>query len=147
MTIMDIFKIPLQSIRTTFFVGLLHVFVLVHGHNKTIIGYVRDAETGENLIGATIYDMVSKKGAVTNVYGFYSLTLNTDSVRLNISFVGYETQEFNKPIKANIEADFDLQYSEVLDAVTVVGEESVEDILDANWAAYVGWPRFSSVQV
>ena len=112
--------------RTTFFLGLLHVFVLVHGQNKTFNGYVRDAETGENLIGATIYDMVSKKGAVTNVYGFYSLTLNTDSVRLNISFVGYETQEFNKPIKANIETDFDLLYSEVLDAVTVVGEESIE---------------------
>ena len=94
---------------------------------KTISGYVRDAETGENLIGATIYDKNSKKGVITNVYGFYSLTLNTDSVHLTVSFVGYQAQEFNKPIKTNTEADFDLLYSKVLDAVTVVGEEPIEE--------------------
>ena len=41
----------------------------------TISGYVQDDETGENLIGVSIYDKLSLKGTVTNQYGFYSLTL------------------------------------------------------------------------
>ena len=40
-------------------------------------------------------DTRSGKGAVTNVYGHYSLTVRRDSVNLKVSFVGYEPQFFN----------------------------------------------------
>ena len=44
-------------------------------NNITISGYVDEAESGEKLIGATIYDLKSGKGTITNDYGFFSLTL------------------------------------------------------------------------
>ena len=41
----------------------------------TLNGYVNDAETGEVLIGATVYVNELNSGTTTNSYGFYSLTL------------------------------------------------------------------------
>ena len=52
----------------------------------TISGYVREAVSGESLIGVNIYLDDHKSGIVTNTYGFYSLTLPAaDSARLIIS--------------------------------------------------------------
>jgi hypothetical protein len=41
----------------------------------TLSGYVRDAETGEVLIGATVFIPDAMHGTYTNSYGFYSLTV------------------------------------------------------------------------
>jgi len=51
----------------------------------TISGYIEDKSSGERLIGANIYDKVSKKGCVSNEYGFYSLTLTKENPQLQIS--------------------------------------------------------------
>lgn len=41
----------------------------------TISGYVKEAGSGELLIGATIYIPSLKTGTATNAYGFYSITI------------------------------------------------------------------------
>ena len=41
----------------------------------TVSGNVQDGNTGEELIGVSIIDQATSSGTVTNVYGFYSLTL------------------------------------------------------------------------
>ncbi len=69
------------------------------GQKITISGYVRDADTGENLIGATIQEGKNRYGSTTNVYGFYSLTLNSDSVSLIYSYVGYYRQTIHFPLR------------------------------------------------
>ncbi|MDX2245730.1 MAG: TonB-dependent receptor [Bacteroidia bacterium] len=56
----------------------------------TISGYVTDAETGEKLITATVYDNLTKQGSITNDYGFFSLTLKSGPVELVSSFSGYK---------------------------------------------------------
>ena len=58
--------------------------------HPTVSGYVTDVQTGERLIGATLIDARSGAGTTTNVNGFYSLTLPTDSVALQVSYVGYD---------------------------------------------------------
>ncbi len=55
----------------------------------TISGYVKDARTGEVLIGATITIPGGKEGTITNNYGFYSLTLREAVNELICSYVGY----------------------------------------------------------
>lgn len=61
----------------------------------TISGYVKDAGSGEDLISATVFDSYSGSGAVTNVYGFYSLTLPAgDTVALEVSYLGYAPARF-----------------------------------------------------
>ncbi|WP_020537922.1 TonB-dependent receptor [Lewinella cohaerens] len=59
----------------------------------TISGYLEDQATGEKLIAANVYDSFSGAGAVTNTYGFFSLTLPADSVALSFSYIGYQSQE------------------------------------------------------
>jgi hypothetical protein len=58
----------------------------------TINGYIQDITSGEKLISANIYNAKTYEGTVTNVYGFYSITLPSGDHELNISFIGYEPQ-------------------------------------------------------
>ncbi len=54
-------------------------------------GYVSDGETGETLIGATVYVPTIQQGVTTNEYGFYSLTLPQGTYQVEYSYVGFET--------------------------------------------------------
>ncbi|MGM0375947.1 MAG: TonB-dependent receptor [Bacteroidota bacterium] len=56
----------------------------------TISGYVKDKESGETLIGATIFSNEHNAGTVTNSYGFYSLTIPAGECTLEFSYMGYE---------------------------------------------------------
>lgn len=65
----------------------------------TLSGYVFDKLTGEKLIGASIYCLYNKTGTITNDYGFFTLTLPEDSLRLLVRYVGYENyieKSFNR---------------------------------------------------
>ena len=46
-----------------------------YGQKHTISGYIKDASSGEDLIGANVIITSEKKGTTTNTYGFYSLSL------------------------------------------------------------------------
>ncbi len=56
----------------------------------SISGFVKDAVTGESLIGASVAIIELKDGMVTDGSGYYSLsTTRSDSVTLRFSYVGY----------------------------------------------------------
>ncbi|HKZ36249.1 MAG TPA: carboxypeptidase-like regulatory domain-containing protein, partial [Chryseolinea sp.] len=61
-----------------------------HAQKFTINGSVKDQSTGENLIGASIFNIVTSQGTTANTYGYFSITLPRDSIDLNISYVGYQ---------------------------------------------------------
>lgn len=66
---------------------------LTFGQDKqTISGYIKDAANAEGLIGASIYVKEASTGAVTNNYGFYSISLPRGTYNLVISSVGYAKQ-------------------------------------------------------
>ncbi|WP_299459933.1 TonB-dependent receptor [uncultured Microscilla sp.] len=58
----------------------------------TLSGYLKDAQTGEGLIGATVFVKELGSGAVTNTYGFYSLSLPAGKYTVSFSYIGYVTQ-------------------------------------------------------
>ena len=95
-----------------------------HAQDKlTINGYVRDASNGEALIGATVYVKEINNGVVTNVYGFYSITLDPGAYTVNYSYVGYTTQSRNISLTKNQEVNIDLVIeSEQLEEVVVTAE-------------------------
>ncbi len=75
----------------------------------TLSGYIRDAATGENLIGATIARPATRQGTATNAFGFYSLTLPssaTDSADLIVSFIGYDALRRRVPLNRSQALDF-----------------------------------------
>ncbi|MBP6334878.1 MAG: TonB-dependent receptor [Bacteroidia bacterium] len=74
--------------------------------NHTVSGYVKEAETGESLLGANVYLKENLKGTNTNAYGFYSITVPSGKYTLVVSYLGFVTQEFtidlNKDIPLNV---------------------------------------------
>lgn len=55
-------------------------------------GYVRDSDTGERLIGASIRaNQASGAGAISNEFGFFSLFLEEGNYRISVSYVGYQS--------------------------------------------------------
>ena len=57
-----------------------------------INGKVTDAETGEAIIGATIYDSRTHQGVTTDADGYFRIDVATFPSELRISYVGYEQQ-------------------------------------------------------
>ncbi|HKI88612.1 MAG TPA: carboxypeptidase-like regulatory domain-containing protein, partial [Draconibacterium sp.] len=57
---------------------------------KHLSGYVEDAQTGERLTGATIFQPSSGNGTMTNNYGFFSLALPAGNQLVEVRFVGYK---------------------------------------------------------
>ncbi|UOQ74232.1 TonB-dependent receptor [Hymenobacter cellulosilyticus] len=90
----------------------------------TISGYVRDLATGENLIGVAVMNPATGQGTATNNFGFYSLTLpaSADSVRLFVSYLGYEKGRFAVKSERSVSHDFRLRpLSAEIAGVEVVG--------------------------
>lgn len=92
----------------------------------TVNGYVTDLESGERLIGATVYDTISHKGVVTNTSGFYTLTLPSSNVAIQASYVGYQpTSICSFHLAADTLINLSIRSNTHLEAVTVVGNQSV----------------------
>ncbi len=53
-------------------------------------GYVKDGQTGEVLIGATVYIQELKTGGITNLYGFYSVSAPLGDYQVIFSYLGYQ---------------------------------------------------------
>ncbi len=106
----------------------------------TISGYIEDAKTGEKLIGANIYDAKTFKGTTSNAYGFYSLTLPSDSVDLVISFIGYNKISERIKLDANREQNFALGADVLLDEVEITAEEASEQIHEKSQMSSVSIP-------
>lgn len=92
------------------------------GQRYTISGIITSSETGETLIGATVYDLRSQHGAVSNAYGRYSLTLPNDSVTLLVAFVGYASDTLRFRLSANREVNIALMPHQQLREVVVTAE-------------------------
>jgi hypothetical protein len=76
---------------------LILFFLLVNYafSQNQISGTVNDKQTGETLIGATVVDKATLKGAITNSYGYFSLKVpeQNATVELVVSYLGYEKLE------------------------------------------------------
>lgn len=59
--------------------------------SKVVEGTITDSK-GEPIIGATVFDPVSKKGAVTDINGHYRIDC-APGTKLRVSYVGYTTKE------------------------------------------------------
>ncbi len=89
----------------------------------TISGFVQDATSGEKLIGANVYDPNRLEGTTTNVYGFFSLTLPSDSATIAVAYIGYQTAFFHIKLDKDIRLNVSLAPTGVLgDTVEVVAE-------------------------
>jgi len=105
------------------FTPLLLLFTYVsYGQKYTISGFVEDAQSGERLIGATVYETTSSKyGTFTNEYGYFSLSMPQDTVHLKVSYIGYRSIDTTINLEKDLKVTFRLKTSNVLKEVVVTG--------------------------
>jgi hypothetical protein len=129
------FKFPAEFFASRFFrqqllsalLFLLIAFPAAAQTQKfTISGFVRDKETGENLIGVSVYNPKTGDGTATNTYGFYSITLPSDSINLVVAYVGYERLGFRTFLTGNREQNFNLTAANNLKTVEIVASREEE---------------------
>jgi len=74
----------------------------------SLSGFVRDSLSRETLIGSSVTVKGENRGANSNAYGFYSLTLPAGTYVLSASFVGYLPQEFEVTLDGNMPLNISL---------------------------------------
>ena len=115
---------PLRSLY------LLFCFFTLFGFSQekfTLSGSVTDKSSNETLIGANIIVHTLQTGAISNEYGFYSLTLGEGVYEFQISYLGYTSIVQTIQLDKNQTLNFELSTSsESLDEVVIL--EDVEKL-------------------
>lgn len=90
----------------------------------TVSGYIKDAASGETLIGVNIYVPGTTYGTTSNTYGFYSLNIPGEEAQVLISYIGYQTIAKNIILDKDIKLDIDLfEQSTQLNEIDITAEE------------------------
>ncbi len=92
-----------------------------YAQRATVSGYITDLQTGETLIGAGVIE--GGKGAVTNAYGFYTLTLAKGRHSLTFSYVGYAEQTLELNLQRDTTINIHLAPGTALKEATVVASK------------------------
>jgi hypothetical protein len=102
------------------------VFLQAQGQESTrytVSGFIKEAGTGESMIGVNVYLPDRRTGTVSNNFGFYSLTLPAaDTVTINFSYVGFSVEKSNIPLRKDIELNIELDPDKLLNEVTVTAD-------------------------
>lgn len=75
----------------------------------TLSGYVKDAATGEYLIGCNVFITPQMVGGSTNRYGFYTISLEEGEYTLVASFIGYKRFETKISLRKSQSLNIELQ--------------------------------------
>lgn len=97
--------------------------VLAFGQTKTVTGTVVD-DLGEPVLGANVVVKGTTNGATTDLDGNFSIQNVANDATLQVSFIGYTTQEI--PVAGKSVINITLKEdSEMLDDVVVIGYQTV----------------------
>ncbi|MGB3465183.1 MAG: TonB-dependent receptor [Cyclobacteriaceae bacterium] len=101
----------------------------VYAQQYTLSGYIKDAENGEVLIGSSVFVKEINGGAVSNVYGYYSITLPPGTYNVEYTYIGFDAIKKTIELTGNVRMDIELAASsEQLEEVVITGEAVDENI-------------------
>lgn len=89
----------------------------------TISGFVKEENSKEIIIGASIYDPVTRKGTISNSYGFFSIQVPDSCTSIVFSHVGYETVTQRLPPPDDGQLDIHMEPRNPLQPVVVTGDQ------------------------
>lgn len=95
--------------KLIFFFLFFYVLSNSFAQQFTISGTVADSANGEQSIGALVYVKGTSKGISTNVYGFYSLTLEKGTYEIVCTYIGYKS--FTKKVNLDKDVQLDIKLS------------------------------------
>lgn len=121
----------MNQIKTLFLLSvlLLSSMGMTAQDKVTISGYVKDASTGETLIGANVYVKSDPtKGTYSNTYGFYSLTIDPGKYTLVSTYLGYQNQEVDIDAFDKKSINFELGEGVQIEEVVVTADEPDKNV-------------------
>jgi len=96
----------------------------------TVSGTIKDAATGETLIGATVrLKEIPQSGTTANNYGFYSLTAAQGNYTIVVSYTGYATNEQPIQLDKSVSLNVSLSAKNQLQEVVIGGNRPNNDQL------------------
>ncbi|MEL6537500.1 MAG: TonB-dependent receptor, partial [Bacteroidota bacterium] len=100
----------------------------------TLSGTIKDGTTGEDLIGAAVViPSMPGTGAITNVYGFYSLTIPAGTYTVRYQYLGYEAQEIEMDLSQDQRKAIELMPAiEQLEEVVVTSERLDQNVTSVD---------------
>jgi len=75
----------------------------------TVSGHIKDANTGEVLIGATLFVEELLSGSITNLYGFYSMSVQPGEYNITYAYLGYQPQTQKVTLTSDVKLDIKLK--------------------------------------
>lgn len=106
-------------LRTVFTVLFVFLTLISFSQNRAVSGTIRNAATGEPLIGATITQKGTTNAVGTDERGFFSIEVPANAV-LEVSNIGFETLEIRPNFSGPMQVDLKTSDSQ-LGEVIVVG--------------------------
>lgn len=95
----------------------------------TISGYVREASSGEELIGVNVVIKELQTGTTTNNYGYYSISLPPGKYTLSIQYIGFQTIDKELSLSQDLKLNLELkENSTQLDEVVVKSERIDQNV-------------------
>ena len=89
----------------------------------TVLGRILDAETGEPLISVPVYISETKSGTITDLKGFFILSVFPGKYNIRIEYLGYEKDQFLLEVLSNGNFTVNLKKTTIqLSEVVVSGE-------------------------
>lgn len=92
----------------------------------TISGYVKDANSGETLPGASVGIVELKRGISTNAYGFYSISVPEGEYTLKVSYLSFETQLLKMKVTKSVQMNIEM-YPKVIEQKEIVIKDVRKD--------------------
>lgn len=115
------------------FLGLGPIDLSAQESDKiTLSGYIKDSDSGEELINASLYIPELEIGVVSNLYGFYSITLSKGNHSIIFSYLGYDDQILNLQLDADLRKDIKLVASGHLIEEIVVSAKQVDENIQST---------------
>jgi hypothetical protein len=103
-----------------------------YSQTVTISGYISDESSGERLINSSVYLPQLQKGAVSNNFGFYSLSVPKGRHELICSFVGYSPEKLDISSNRDTVINFRIKPNALLNEVIVTSEKNNSKVLNAQ---------------
>jgi len=130
--------------RLIIFLLLFSILSLANAQTSFVLsGNIRDAATGEDLPGASVVvENLPNTGAVSNSYGFYSLTLPPGHYKISFRYVGYKPVIHNISFANSQKQDVVLSESTfTLGSVVVTGERADRNVTSMDMGSVQMTPK------
>ena len=137
-------KVHLYKFIFSVFLVLIAYGAVAQMH--TVTGVITDAETGMTVPGATVLQKGTTNGTITDIDGNYSLSVSNDQDTLQVSFIGYKTQEIPINGRSLIDVVMSSDLTE-LDEVVVIGYGTQQKKVVTGAIATVDSKEITSIPV